>query len=97
MFLRFNENISKSLIYIIERFKTIILQVHVRIEKSASLQGNHLVSRTWGLSNNLPLTRSSLTLPLKVVGYEKLGGSRGWLLLEGDTGLWRSMSVCVLI
>jgi hypothetical protein len=36
-------------------------------------------------------------LPLKVVGNEKLGGSRGWLLVEGDTELWRSMSVCFLM
>jgi hypothetical protein len=28
------------------------------------------------------------TKALKVVGNEKLGGSRGWLLVEGDTGLW---------
>jgi hypothetical protein len=34
---------------------------------------------------------------LKVVGNEKLGGSRGWLLVEGDTKLWRSMSVCFLM
>jgi hypothetical protein len=34
---------------------------------------------------------------LKVVGNEKLGGSRGWLLVEGDTELWRSMSVCFLM
>ena len=33
---------------------------------------------------------------LKVVGNEKLGGSRGWLLVEGDIELWRSMSVCFL-
>jgi hypothetical protein len=31
------------------------------------------------------------------VGNEKLGGSRGWLLVEGDTELWRSMSVCFLM
>jgi hypothetical protein len=35
-----------------------------------------------------------LSLFLKVVGNENLGGSRGWLLVEGDTGLWRSM--CLL-
>jgi hypothetical protein len=34
---------------------------------------------------------------LKVVDNEKLGGSRGWLLVEGDTGLWRSMSVYFLM
>jgi hypothetical protein len=34
---------------------------------------------------------------LKVVGNENLGGSRGWLLVEGDTGLWRSMSVYFLM
>ncbi len=34
---------------------------------------------------------------LKVVGNEKLGGSRGWLMVEGDTGLWWSMSVCFLM
>ncbi len=28
-----------------------------------------------------------LLSPLKVVGNEKLGGSRGWLLVDGDTGL----------
>ncbi len=54
--------------------------------------------------NHLRILASSPTplifhwsLPLKVVGNEKLGESRGWLLLQGDTGLWRSMSVCVLI
>ncbi len=31
---------------------------------------------------------------LKVVGNEKWGGSRGWLLVEIVTGPWRSMSVC---
>jgi hypothetical protein len=34
---------------------------------------------------------------LKVVGNEKLGGSRGWLLVEGDTELWRSMFVYFLM
>jgi hypothetical protein len=31
------------------------------------------------------------------VGNEKLGGSRGWQLVEGDTGLWRSIFVCFLM
>ncbi len=30
---------------------------------------------------------------LKVVDNEKWEGLRGWLLVEGDTGPWRSMSV----
>ncbi len=34
---------------------------------------------------------------LKVVGNEKWGGSRGWLLVEAVTVLWRSMSVCFLM
>jgi hypothetical protein len=39
----------------------------------------------------------TVALFLKVVGNGKLGGSRGWLLVEGDTGLWRSMSVYFLM
>jgi hypothetical protein len=35
--------------------------------------------------------------PLKVVDNEKLEGSKGWLLVEGDTRPWRSMSVYFLI
>jgi hypothetical protein len=38
-----------------------------------------------------------LTVPVKVVGNEKWEGSRGWLLVEGDTGLWRSMFVYFLM
>jgi hypothetical protein len=41
----------------------------------------------------IPLVRWTFFL----VGNEKLGGSRGWLLVEGDTGLWQSISVCFLM
>ncbi len=34
---------------------------------------------------------------LKVVDNEKWKGLRGWLLVEGDTGPWRSMSVYFLM
>jgi hypothetical protein len=36
-------------------------------------------------------------LALKVVDNEKWEGLRGWLLVEGDTGPWRSMSVYFLM
>jgi hypothetical protein len=46
---------------------------------------------------HLKKKQNNSDLDLKVVGNEKLGGSRGWLLVEGDTGLWRSIVVYFLM
>ncbi len=55
---------------------------HLHGERKVDAAGKNSLTRKWSL---------------KVEGNEKLGGSRSWLLVEGDTGLWLSMSVCFLM